>query len=296
MNTLTTYLTKYYKIQSKILLCYRPTDKIGWRDRCFYLDEKYNACTPYNHRSILDNEVIIEYDNNDKEVNRTLTKEVCKRLDKDDIKYSLWDSGNRSLHIHLFLDFKGATNIPLIKKTFIRHYCKDLDQPDLRLCSGNHLIRAEYGVNEKSGKPKTPIYRSLTYPHINEIKPKIWDEYSDERRKALARSIVRNDIELTSTKGFKYIVAAAEFKEAEDGRERALFMLIHLLKPQYKDNKKGLIEFLQDWYRYSGGFKLTGKQIEFKVYYHWERQYNFTENYLNELLTSINRSDLIENK
>jgi hypothetical protein len=296
VNTLTTYLMKYYKIQPQILLVYRPTDKEGWRNRCFYLDDKYNVNTQYNHRSILLNEIIIEYDKNDKEENIKVTNQVCKRLDKDGIKYALWDSGNRSLHIHIFLNLREATNIPLLKKTFIRYYTYELEQPDLQLCSGNHLIRCEYGINEKSGKCKSPIYRSASYPFINEIRQEIWAEYGEERRRALARSIVRNDTELTSTKGFKYIIAAAEFREVEDGRERALFMLIHLLKPQYKDNRKGLIQFLQDWYRYSGGYKLTSKQIECKVYYHWERKYNFTENYLNELLVSIGRQDLIENK
>jgi hypothetical protein len=296
MNTLTTYLTKYYKLQPQILLVYRPTDKIGWRDRCFYLDEKYNPNTQYNHRSILSNELIIEYDSNIKEDNVQATKEVCKRLDKDGIKYALWDSGNRSLHVHVFINLKEATNIPLLKKTFIRHYTHGILQPDLQLCSGNHLIRCEYGVNEKSGKPKTPIYRSKDYPILNDIKPEIWAEYSEERRKALVRSIVRNDTELTSTKGFKYLISAHEFKEAEDGRERALFMLIHLLKPQYKENRKGLVEFLQDWYRYSGGYKLNDKQIWGKVIYQWDRQYNFTENYLNELLVSIGKQDLIEHE
>ena len=296
MNTLTTYLTKYYKYQDKILLCYRENEGVPWTNRCFYLDEKYNSRTPYNHRSILNNEIIIEYDNKDKEENIRLTKLVRTNLDKDKVKYMVWDSGNKSIHIHILVDLKNATNIPLLKKTFIRYYCRDLPIPDLQLCSSNHLVRSEYGIHEKTGRKKELIYRHPEYPCINDIKPLIWDNYSDSRRESLARKIVNNSTEITALKGFKYLVTAHEFKEAEDGRERALFMLIHILKPQYKDKKAELISFLQDWYHYSGGYKLTPKQIENKICYHWSREYNITERYLNEFLESINRNDLIEKR
>lgn len=296
MNTLTTYLMKYYKLQDKILLVYRSSLHSTWRDRCFYLDEKYNPNTPYNHRSVLNNEVIIEYDNDDPEENKRLIKEVAKRLDKDGMKYSLWSSGNKSIHLHIFIDIKEAHSIPLLKKTFIRYYTKDLPLPDLQVCAPNHLIRAEFGIHEKTGKAKERIYSSAGYPVVNEVPAKIWDFYSENRRESLARRIVRNDSELTALKGFKYIVTAHEFREAEDGRERALFMLIHVLKPQYKDRKEDLIKFLQEWYRYSSGHKLTEKQIEQKVNYHWNRVYSISENYLNELLESIKRTDLIEKK
>lgn len=293
MNTLTTYLTKYYKFQDKILLVHRSSLQDNWRNRCFYLDENYNSGTPYNHRSVLNNEVIIEYDNDDPKENLRLIREVANRLDADKLKYSLWSSGNKSVHLHVFIDTKEAHNLSQLKKSFIRYYCKDLPLPDLQVAASNHLIRAEYGVHEKTGKKKEPIYRSKDYPVINEIPSTVWGKYSSDRRESLARSIIRNAGDLTSTKGFKYIVSAADFRSADDGRERALFMLIHLLKPQYKDKRDELIKFLQEWYRYSSGTKLTEKQIAGKIFYHWDKTYNFTEKYLNELLESIGRSDLI---
>lgn len=296
MNTLTTYLTKYYKMQDKILLVHRTSLQDNWRDRCFYLGDKYNSSTPYNHRSVLNNEIIIEYDKDDPSENKRLIKEVSKRLDEDKMKYSLWSSGNKSIHLHIFVNINEAQNLPLLKKSFIRYYCDGLDIPDLQVCANNHLIRAEYGVHEKTGNKKLPLYRSKEYPFINDIPNLVWNLYSNERRDSIIRKINKSDADITSLKGFKYVVTAHEFRESEDGRERALFMLIHILKPQYKDDKEGLIKFLQDWYRYSSGYKITDKQIAGKVHYHWSRNYHIGVKYLNELLESINRSDLIEHK
>jgi hypothetical protein len=293
MKSLTTYLTRYYKYQDKILLVHRPTETSSWRDRCFYLDEKYISNTPYNHRSILTQEVIIEYDFEDKEENKRLAREVARRLIKDDISYALWYSGNRSYHLHCFISINNATNLPLLKKTFIRHYTKDLPTPDLQLCAGNHLIRAEYGIHEKTKLKKTLLMKDSRYPFINKLNQEIWDKYIEEVRESINRRIIYNARDITSLVGFKYIVTSHEFRESEDGRERAMFMLIHVLKDKYKDRMSEFITFIQEWYRYSGGYKLSSKQIESKIRYHWNRHYTVTENYLNDLLRSIGKEELV---
>jgi hypothetical protein len=83
----------------------------------------------------------------------------------------------------------------------------------------------------------------------------------------------------------KWILTSPNFKEHNDGRERALFLLIHVLKHKYE--KDELVSYLQNWYRYVGGNKLNPYQIKGKVYYQWDRNYSFGESYLNELLESI---------
>jgi hypothetical protein len=93
--------------------------------------------------------------------------------------------------------------------------------------------------------------------------------------------------DITKTDGFKYILDAVKFRQSDDGRERALFMLIHCLKPQYKENKEGLILFLQSWYSYSSGVKLSAKDIRNKVNYHWNKDYKIGIHYLNNLLESL---------
>ena len=68
-KNLTWWLRRYYPMQDNILLCYRPTLKSYWGDRCNYLSEDYIQSKAYNHRSILDNEVVIEFDEKDVKLN-----------------------------------------------------------------------------------------------------------------------------------------------------------------------------------------------------------------------------------
>ena len=77
-----------------------------------------------------------------------------------------------------------------------------------------------------------------------------------------------------------------------DGRERALFLLIHLLKS--KNTKGELQEHLIDWYKYSGGYKLTNEDIKHKIEYQWNRNYNFGTPYIKELLEDLGKVEIME--
>ena len=48
-------------------------------------------------------------------------------------------------------------------------------------------------------------------------------------------------------------------------------VLIQTLKKQYE--KDDLVDFIYDWYRYAGGYKMDEISIRRKVYYHWNRDY-----------------------
>ena len=294
MKKLTNYLMEYYKIQDKIMLVYRPTLKSNWACRCLFLDDKYESHIPYNHRSILLNEIVFEWDDDNISLNRKYADIVSSRLRKDGITTAKWLSGNKSTHLHCFVNLCGVKNIPLFKKTFIRYYCKSIPLPDLRLCASNHLIRAEHGVHEKTGDKKTLISKSSLYPVFIIPLSIIFENYVKTSIANMKRKVTRDLTEVQALKGFKYILTSHEFREAEDGRERALFMLIHILKGQYVGEKEKFLKFLQEWYRYSGGYKLTEQQIQNKLNYHWKKDYNIGETYLNELLESLGKEDMIE--
>jgi hypothetical protein len=78
-------------------------------------------------------------------------------------------------------------------------------------------------------------------------------------------------------------------KDMDDGRERVLFCLIHILKSKYSSPEE-LATFLVEWYRYSSsqGNKLSDSDILKKVKYHWKKQYNITIGYLNRVIEEIN--------
>lgn len=293
-RTLTTYLNGYYNIQDQIVLVSRLSPATNWSDRCLFLDEQYDCRKHYNHRSILRNEVVIEFDDSSTEKNREYADVVRKRLKADGFVVAQWYSGGKSTHLHTFIDPKECGRVPLLKNVFIRHYCKDLPLPDLRLCADNHLIRTEYGLHERADKYKKLIRVDSEYPRIKQISPNIWERYVYETRRVVRRRVSTDVNKVADLPGFKYVVTSHEFKEADDGRERALFMLIHTLKSEYKGRKGEFLRYLIDWYKYSGGHKLTDRDIINKLNYHWKRDYTISERYLNELLESIGKADMVD--
>ena len=257
---------------------------------------------------------MIEFDEDSKKQNRINADVVVKRLRKYNIKCAKWTSGNKSVHVHCMVDTKGAKNIQLLKITFMRFFGivykdakgkyyydkediqgKEVKQvvPDLRLAASNHLIRAEYGIHEKTEQYKHLISKDKQYPCISRIPTIVWDKYRQAVEIVMKRRLTSDLNKLDTLPGFKFILQSERFRISNDGRERALFMLIHVLKPKYVEKRDELINFLQQWYRYSGGTKLSDIDIERKVIYHWKREYKFGLNYLNNLLTEIGREDLI---
>lgn len=289
MNRLKNYLEKYYEMQQDILLCYRPSNEgVGssWSDRCNYLDENYSAKKKYNHRMTLDKEVVIEFDEKEPEVNKKLAEEVIKRLRKDKINYSCWFSGSKSYHVHFFIEPQQASNLRLLKSVIMRHYCKDLEfKPDLQL-AGKHLIRAEYGLNEKTNKFKTKYSQSPSYPKLNNVIQPVWDKYIREMNWLIRASMTRSVSEIADSSAIKKLLDTTYFNEKlRDGRERILFILSNVLI--HTMDKKDLIELLQKWYKYTNGRKLTPGQIAYKVYKADKAPYTITEKYILQTMQEL---------
>lgn len=286
-NSLKSYLAVYDDMQDEIILCYRPTLEKGWNDRCLYGGDKYDEYKAYNHRSILKNEIVIEFDDDDKEINLRLANQVVDALRKDNIAYSLWFSGNKSYHCHFMVDMKQCKNIALMKKVFMRHYTTGLAiQPDMRL-AGVHLVRAEFGIHEKSGQYKEKIKETPGYPQVSTIPTWMWEKYKKEEEISIKRRISYDLNDLTAHPIVKYLLDSANFQNVVgDGHERTLFMLIHVLKPKYKTQEE-LTKVLKEWYSYSGGIKLKDWEIKNKVKYHWNRNYNINTNFLYDLCAEL---------
>jgi len=268
MNKLTSYLRKYYDIQKDILLCYRIANSgqgSSWSDRCNYREDNYSATKAYNHRMTLDKEVVIEFDEPNPEDNLKVAEEVIKRFRKDGINYSMWFSGSKSYHVHAFFDLKEARNTRLLKSVIMRYYCRELSfKPDLQM-AGKHLIRAEYGINEKTGKYKERIRQSSGYPKINNIRNEVWDKYHKEMKWLMKASMSRTVNDLSESTHIKQLLDTTYFNDyLKDGRTRIIFVLANVLKGKYE--KRQLVELLQKWYHYTSGSKLTDGQIAYQVY------------------------------
>jgi hypothetical protein len=205
-TTLGYYLNKYIKYQKEINLVYRPTLNDGWGDRCQFLDTSYIPTKKYNHRSILRNEIVIEFDDEDKATNKRYTDAVCKKLDKDNIHYSKWDSGNKSYHLHFFVDISNAKNLTLLKKTVMRYYTEGIAVCDMRVASDNHLIRAEYGIHEKTGKHKHKLMETRMFPEISRLPQDVWDKYIHNQKISVSVRTQNYVSGLENHKAFQYIL------------------------------------------------------------------------------------------
>lgn len=276
------YLNKYYEIQEDILLVSHPNEDSSWGDRCYYLDDNFNPNVHYNHRSILNNEIVIEFDEDDENLNKILIDQVATRLTADNIKWSKWYSGNKSYHLHFFVDMREAKRINILKSVIIEFYGKIGEyKPDLQLAANNHNIRAEHGVHEKTGKKKSLVSQCKNYYKLHDLPPALWEAYAQRVRNLIKKKALNKSKSLSSHPVVQLILNTTEFRKNDDGRERAMFALIHILKSKYK--KEELIRFLQDWYKYSGGRKMSPWAIQCKVEYHWNKDYTLSENYLNNL-------------
>jgi len=285
------YLNKYYKIQDKIVVVYRPEHKSNWGDRCLFLDEDFNPTKPYNHRTILINEVVIEFDDKDANLNRKHAEIVETRLKRDGFKTSKWFSGNKSFHIHTFINVAEAQNVSLLKSVFMRHYADGLPNPDLKLTSANHLIRAEYGIHEKTGHAKRLLKEDKLYPMLRDVIHPVWAKYMREQTASMKQRFTKTINALDQHPLVKGLLDPETFRNvADDGRERLLFVFIHVLKDKYKQDGKGkkdLSAYLCEWYTYSGGRKLDDSDIYRKVSYHWNRSYDINEPYLARICQEV---------
>ena len=279
----------YKNYQKNILLAYRPTLNHTWGDRATFLGKDYNPKKEYNHRMILNNEIVFEYDFDDLKKNKSLIDKIAKRLDEYNIAWCKWYSGGKSYHLHCNVNTKDASDLPLFKRAFTGFFTRGLPNPDMQMC-GTHLIRAEYGVNEKTGKTKRFISKSKFYPKLGRVPQGVWDEYTKRKKISIANKANWNTKDIVNSKEVRMLLNTIRFKEKGDGRERALWVLIHVLKGQYKTREE-LTEFLQDWYKYSGGSKLSNSDIAYKIRLQYNKNYTPGITFISNLLAEVGVTD-----
>jgi len=119
----------------------------------------YNEYSPkWRLRQILDDEIVIEFDVDDKLTGWLATNETCINLYNKGYEFEIWEHNGRSPHIHirdLPIKHLDKQKRAVFKKVFIRNYVplKFLGWVDYSL-TGNHLVRLEYSPCFK-GKHKT---------------------------------------------------------------------------------------------------------------------------------------------
>jgi len=123
------------------------------------------------HRSLLRNEIVVESDYPNYELNYDATRLIGAILEGKGFQPMYYYSGNKSLHIHLYFDFKCLLSLPLStqnaileifnsKKRFVTSFMQwlrekiiscwglELRKFDAELVGQGHLIRSEMSRNK----------------------------------------------------------------------------------------------------------------------------------------------------
>ncbi len=232
MNEQISKLINYYSTLQELELVYRPNEKVNWGKNRFtisnglYLNERFKIPDyNYNHRTILTWEVVFDFDSDVVQENIDNSYLVIEKLSEDNIAFSVYATGNKGVHIHTFWkDLDKFRDLTLIKKTIMKYYAYGMSI-DYQLAS-KHLVRMEYGVNEKKRHSfKTPLQdeEEIVFNTVPEF---IISKYQEELNAYLLRRIdAPINVDDSLIKDFlngQYVV--------NDGREKFLFYLIHALK------------------------------------------------------------------
>ena len=158
--------TKWGAFPGKLV---KHTGSNKW-DRSYYLDAAVDV-----HRSVLEHEIVIESDYPAYEKNYEASKIIGAILEKKGFIPHYYYSGSKSVHIHVYLDFKFFLDIDLLlqeqilvlfsARTFfvkafmkwirglmIRCWDTGVREFDEALVRSTHLIRAELSRNKKGYK------------------------------------------------------------------------------------------------------------------------------------------------
>jgi len=114
--------------------------------------EEFNP--EYNLREILNDEIVIEFDHDDKNLTWTAINLTAVNLLNAGISFEIYDHKGKSPHLHIHnlpIEHLEKDKLRLFKKIFIRKYVplEYLQHVDLSL-TGTHLIAIEYCYHWKN--------------------------------------------------------------------------------------------------------------------------------------------------
>lgn len=249
------YLTKLNSLsKNEMQVALRDPENNKWTKwKPFYCSFDLNNAFDI-HRSILKNEIVVESDYPTYDENLAAVRRIGAVLEAKNFKLSYYYSGNKSIHIHIYValssltlaDKKTLDKIPikfrfpgLFKKKFIEWlrekiiggWGMDLGDFDENLIKSNHLIRSELSRNKLGYKTFLGnSYKDLeTIPMIcnptTNIQPKIGE---------LIMSDIENPTELLE----EFLAYLDQDKKKREARksEISLFSFIGKkgLRPQIK--------------------------------------------------------------
>ncbi len=277
------------------------------------------------HRSLFSNEIVIESDYPTYEENYQASKIIGGILEHKGFIPHYYYSGNKSIHIHVFLDWVTFFQIEN-RKEFIKWLRTKMiscwgvgaREFDTDLIKASHLIRAELSKNEKGFKTflgyhhkdmsPVPILcneENRIYPRLAEVRlsspkcaPDIIEEFEEFRKsKDKIRIIQKKNRPLrrfdsysgeTGVRNCVKAILSDDFKKVNDGFKRGMFILVNELKNVFDDAQARIVA--NDWNSRMGNpVKQADIDYRFKT-----KAYTLTCEYIHKFLGEMGIS-LVEN-
>jgi hypothetical protein len=224
----------------------------------------------YNHRDILPGEIVWECDSTVVLDNVVAGLIIYNRLLNDGIIAQAWLSGNKSLHVSALFYTHNIKDLMAFRTFVFNKYVGDIKAD--RALLGKHLIRAEYGVHEKTG-----CYKGLLVGPVEPIKNHIPEDLMSDFDDELFRieynkykdSIKRNTgIYRNRMPKCTGVLLSDEYYAKNDGVNRGLFAISNIYAHNIEDKQKGY-ELLTKW-----NSKLKKPFGESTLLYHFRKALN----------------------
>ena len=242
-----------------------------------------------NHREVFPDEVVFDFDLNDRKKLMYYYNRISTRLKSAKIDFKSYTTGGKGIHIHCFFPELMGFDVQkrsLLKEYILDHFSKK-DKPyaglDYQLCY-RHMIRAAHGFHEKTGKNKDLLH---TYRKLIKGDNKI--PLDAMRRLAKKKVTCSNKTFINNGYTFNCIdyLSGQDFANYEDGRKRALTLLASYY---YGINPTEAENILSQWndYKLNGYFnsyKITATINSAKKMHNSGRRYGCRaiQNLLNEI-------------
>lgn len=308
------YLQNLHYKHNKIKIALMDRDNNHWTKweefPAQLLSQQYKGVAVDVHRSMLENEIVIESDYPDYIDNFEAAKIIGRILEGKGFAPLYYYSGNKSIHIHIFLDwvtFFQIENrkefIEWIRTKMISCWDTNIRKFDKDLIKGTHLIRAELSKNKKGYKtflgythndlsfiPYICNEDNRIYPRIGKIKLssphcawELIEEFSEykNRPKPTNTSSFNPDDCPNEIRRIITPLLSNDFKKLGDYKKRAFFIILNELRRVMGDNDARIIT--NNWNERMG-LPISESEIDYRF---TKKYYILSNKYIEDFLEDI---------
>ena len=274
------------------------------------LSNRHNGVAIDVHRSMMDNEIVIESDYPDYIDNFEAAKIVGKMIEGKGFIPHHYYSGNKSIHIHIFLDWVTFYQIKdrkrfieWLRAKMIACWDTNIRKFDKDLIKSTHLIRAELSKNKKGYKtflgythndlsfiPYICNEDNRIYPRIGKIKLssphcawELIEDYLEEKNKPkpTPTSFFNPDDCPNEIRKSVGRLLSDDFKNINNGTKRASFILTSELRRVVGDAEAKVM--VNDW-NVRMGSPIQQKEIDYRF---TKKCYTLSNKYINDFMEEL---------